>query len=116
MNPAYQPTGWFDLIPYFLVAIPSILAAALAFRNTKLNRVHHQENRGRIEELKYEITNDHDSNIRHDIDAIRDMVRDGFQETRRDISGLRSDIRTERRERIEGDRLLRLFREARDGE
>ncbi|QDP44616.1 membrane protein [Mycobacterium phage NothingSpecial] len=109
MNPAYQPTGWIDLVPYFLVAAPSILAAVLGFRNTKLNKLHHKENRGRIEELKYEITNDHSTNIRHDIDALAKSVRDGFSETRKDIGGLREELRTERIERIEGDRLRVVY-------
>ncbi|AIS73793.1 minor tail protein [Mycobacterium phage Georgie2] len=109
MNPVYQPTGWIDLIPYFLVAAPAILTAVLGVKNAKLNKLRHQENKGRIEELKYEITNDHGTNIRHDIDAIRDMVRDGFTETRKDISGLREELRTERIERIEGDRLRVVY-------
>ncbi|AFV51156.1 minor tail protein [Mycobacterium phage 20ES] len=109
MNPAYQPTGWIDLVPYFLVAIPSILAAVLGVRNSKLNKIQHRENRGQIEELKYEITNDHGTNIRHDIDAIHELVRDGFAETRRDIGGLREELRTERIERIEGDRLRIVY-------
>ncbi|BBC43850.1 hypothetical protein [Mycobacterium phage GS4E] len=109
MNPVYQPTGWIDLIPYFLVAAPSILAAVLGFKGVKQNKLQHRENKGRIEELKYEITNDHGTNIRHDIDAIHALVRDGFAETRRDIGGLREELRTERIERIEGDRLRIVY-------
>lgn len=99
MTPGFEPTGWFGLAAYVLLAIPAIIAALAALRS-------HKE----AKETHYEITNDHDSNIRHDIDDLAQIVRDGFSEVRRDIGGLREEIRTERRERIEGDRLLRLIK------
>ncbi|AXH46774.1 hypothetical protein SEA_ACOLYTE_30 [Mycobacterium phage Acolyte] len=110
MNPSYQPTGWLDLIPYFLIAVPSVITAVLGVKNMKLNKLRHKENRGHIEELKYEITNDHSSNIRHDIDAIHELVSDGFTQLRRDIGAVQGELRAERRERIEADRLIQLIR------
>lgn len=38
------------------------------------------------------------------LDEFRSEVRDAFKETRKDIGGLRQDLRDERRDRIEGDR------------
>ncbi|QBJ00219.1 hypothetical protein SEA_PHARAOH_30 [Mycobacterium phage Pharaoh] len=110
MNPVYQPTNWFDLAPYILLSLPAILTAWLGVKNVKTTRQQHRENKQHISELKYEITNDHSSNIRHDMDLIRDLVRDGFHQITGEVEGLRRDIRTERRERIEADRLLRLVK------
>lgn len=111
MNPTYQPTNWIDLIPYILVAIPSLAAALLGVKTFKQSRVQHSENKSQIKELQYEITNDHKSHIRHDIDAIHALVSDGFNQLRHDISAVRHDLRAERRERIEADRLINLLKE-----
>jgi len=79
-------------------AIPASIAALAAWRSHLKVRATH-----------YEITNDHKSNIRHDIDDLAKAVRDGFNETRKDIGGLREELRTERIERIEGDRLRVVY-------
>ncbi|ANU79366.1 minor tail protein [Mycobacterium phage BuzzBuzz] len=94
MTPGFDPTDWVDLVAYAILTIPATIGAVAAWRS-------HQK----VKQTHYEITNDHDSNIRHDIDDLAEAVREGFREIRKDIGGLREELRTERIERIEGDRL-----------
>lgn len=63
-----------------------------------------------LKAIRHQTENSHDTNLRDDIDEIREMVRDGMADIRSDISGIRKDIgglrgelRTEREERIESD-------------
>lgn len=64
----------------------------------------HRKQTKQLGHIKEQVTNSHSTNLRDDIDELGRMVRDGFLETRRDIGGLREELRTERVERIEGDR------------
>ncbi|ASR77136.1 minor tail protein [Mycobacterium phage MyraDee] len=105
MNPAYNPETFLDLIPYFLVGLPAIIAAWATLRGQHKTKAMHQENKEATEALRYEVTNDHSTNIRHDIDEIHALISGGFHEVRKDIGGLREELRTERLERIAGDRL-----------
>ncbi|AJD82449.1 minor tail protein [Mycobacterium phage Sheen] len=89
--PTFDPSNWVDLLAYGIVAVPPTVAALAAWRKAKA--------------AHYEMTNDHDSNIRHDIDDLGAEVREGFRELRKDIGGLRQELRIEREERIAGDRL-----------
>lgn len=89
----FNPDGWLDLLAYLILAVPPTIAAVAAWRGLR-----------KTNETHYEVTNDHDSNIRHDIDDIATAVREGFSDIRQDIGGLRSELRTERQERIDGDR------------
>ncbi|AVR76800.1 minor tail protein [Mycobacterium phage Fameo] len=79
-------------------AIPATIAAFAAWRSNQ-----------KVKQTHYEITNDHGTNIRHDIDDLAASVREGFSEMRKDIGGLREELRTERIERIEGDRLRVVY-------
>jgi hypothetical protein len=65
----------------------------------------HRKQSRQLGEIREQVSNDHDSNLRDDIDDLRNLLREGFRETRLDINGLREELRTERIERIEGDRL-----------
>lgn len=63
-----------------------------------------------LKAIRHQTENSHDTNLRDDIDEIREMVRDGMADIRGDISGIRKDIgglrgelRIEREERIESD-------------
>lgn len=56
-----------------------------------------------IKAIRHQTENSHDTNLRDDIDEIRDIVRDGFKEVRGEIRELRGEISLERAERIESD-------------
>lgn len=96
--PPLAHNGW-ELATWVVLAIAAV-AVALVF-------VMHRGNRQDLKAIRYQTENDHDpakSNLRHDIDGIRDAVHEGFNDIRKDIGGLRSELRTEREERIKGDR------------
>lgn len=97
----YHPDDWNDVAVYFIVGIPAIIAALAGFvlawrdlRSTKSGVT------GVLEEVK----NDHRSNLRDDIDDLTRSIHEGFKSVHQDIAGLREELRTERVERIEGDR------------
>ncbi|ASZ75463.1 minor tail protein [Mycobacterium phage Kimona] len=89
-----QADSWWDLAAYAIVGVPATLAAIAAWRGHRA------------------VTNGHKTHVRDDIDALAKSVDDGFKqmreelhEVKKDIGGLREELRTERIERIEGDRL-----------
>lgn len=91
MNAPFDPQDWLDLLAYLIIGLPATIAATAAWHKARA--------------AHYEVTNDHGSNIRHDIDELTKSVREGFVDLRKDLGGLREELRTERIERIEGDRL-----------
>ncbi|PQM45200.1 hypothetical protein C1Y40_04626 [Mycobacterium talmoniae] len=54
--------------------------------------------------IRDNVQNGHKTPMRSDLDDFRDEVRAAFKDVRRDIGGIREELRDERRERIEGDR------------
>lgn len=77
-------TGVFGLLA---VLVPHLLR-----QNKKLNAVHEQ------------VTNSHQSNLRDDIDGIRNEMRHGFGQLHFRLNLLQNDLAWERQERIAGDR------------
>nr|WP_318276522.1 DUF2746 domain-containing protein [Mycobacterium eburneum] len=55
-------------------------------------------------QVRDQVKNGHSTPLRADLDDFRDEVRAAFKDVRRDIGGIREELRDERRERIEGDR------------
>jgi hypothetical protein len=83
-----------------------------------------QRKHGRqLGEIRDQVSNDHDTNLRDDIDDLVSAVNRAIErvgdlktdvsDVKRDIGGLREELRTERVERIEGDRLRVVFNSAR---
>lgn len=96
MTPGFDPSDWLDILAYGIVALPATVAAVGAWR--KASAAH------------YEVTNDHKSNIRHDIDQLGEKFESGLSEVREDIKELREEIQTESLARIRGDkRILRAM-------
>lgn len=97
----YHPEDWHDVLAYLIFGLPAIIAAVAAFNhNRKAIRGTHEL----AEQTLYEVKNDHRSNLRDDIDELTCVVKEGFRDVKTDLSGLREELRTERIERIEGDR------------
>lgn len=97
----YHPEDWNDVLVYLIVGIPSIIAASAAFLHQKKQL---RNSNDLAEQTLYEVKNDHRSNLRDDIDELTLAVKDGFRDVKTDLAGLREELRTERIERIEGDR------------
>lgn len=72
-----DPAGadsWFDLAAYALVAVPGIVASVLAWR-IKVSAAATEE----------QVSNDHTSNLREDIDEIRDAVAEMHRDQNRKL-------------------------------
>ena len=97
----FHPDDWHDVLTYLIVGLPAIIAAVAAFKhqNKQLG-----EQTAIAEQTLYEVKNDHRSNLRDDLDDLSKAIKEGFREIHVDISGLREELRTERLERIDGDR------------
>ena len=93
----FNPDSWMDVVLLILIALIGLAGATVPAVIAR----RHGETLGNIEE---QVTNEHSTNLRDDIDRISHLVAEGFAETRSDIHGLREEMRTERLERIEGDR------------
>jgi len=100
----FHPDDAYDLIAYLIVGLPAILGGVAAFY-VQRRELKHQ--RGIQEKTLYEVKNDHRSNLRDDIDDLTSAVKEGFRDLTTDVAGLREELRTERIERIEGDRRSR---------
>ncbi|AQT25848.1 hypothetical protein SimranZ1_36 [Mycobacterium phage SimranZ1] len=111
MDAAYQPEDGIDLIGLLIIGLPSTIAAigtgivgVLTVRGQRKGRERARQIDAKTDEIHEQTVNTHDTNMRDDLDEIRDLVRDGFKQIQRDIGGLREELRTERLERIEGDK------------
>ncbi|WKW87246.1 hypothetical protein SEA_CHARGERPOWER_31 [Mycobacterium phage Chargerpower] len=92
MTGLFNPdTPWEVALLFFLGACGLATAYAPVF-------IAQRSNAKKLERINEQVSNTHDENL-------RDEITRGFREIRSDISGLREEIRTERVERIEGDRL-----------
>lgn len=93
------------LVPYLFYAAPAAIPTALLWWGQRKAKAHRKTDKPLLTEIHEQTVNDHKekSNLREDIDEIREIVRDGFRSVSRDIGGLREELRTERLERIAGD-------------
>lgn len=104
MSPEYTPETWLGVIPYVIAGLPGVFAALGVFHGQLRAKERWDNHEQKADALLYEVQNDHRTNLRDDIDSIKDAVYEGFSETRKDLHGLREELRTERVERIEGDK------------
>lgn len=101
MTPPPEGTpGWMWLLA--VLAVTGIVAVT--------NFLTNRSQRADLREVKEQVANTHDTNLRHDVDrlinGVGELIDQGRQ-TSKDIGGLREEIRTERLERIEQGRRLR---------
>lgn len=97
----FNPDSALDLIAYLIVGIPAIIAAVAAFMKQRQELKTHRKT---AERMLYQVENEHRSNLRDDIDDLASSIKEGFGDVQKDIRGLHEELRTERMERIEGDR------------
>ncbi|AYD87061.1 minor tail protein [Mycobacterium phage NicoleTera] len=100
----FNPDSWMDVIALGMLAAFSFagVVAPVLLSN-------HKKHTKTLGDIKEQVANSHTTNLRDDIDELNRILREGFSETRRDISGLREELRTERIERIEGDKLRVVY-------
>lgn len=134
MSPSYEPSGWFGLGGYIVVGVVVVLVAAIgAWRGSKAIRQVSGDVRqvsGDVGAVRTQVENDHDSNMRDDLDrAIRlmelntattNLISEQLGEVHRhltahgrdigglrtEIGGLRGELRDEREDRREDRREL----------
>lgn len=103
----FDPSDGIDLLGMLIVGLPMSLPAVAALivtiRGQRKGRERARKIDAKTDEIHENTVNDHDTNMREDLDEIRDMLRDGFRRVERDIGGIREEMRTERKERIAGD-------------
>ncbi|AHB29636.1 minor tail protein [Mycobacterium phage Jovo] len=97
MTPPFNPDSWMDV---FLLLGLGLLGLAGTVLPVVLGK--HGKKIDRIEE---QVCNTHESNMRDDLDELRELVIEGFADMRREFLAVRSELNTERIERIEGDKL-----------
>lgn len=99
---AYEPNDAVGLAGLFIIGLPALISAVLA----GLALWRQQVNARKVDDVAAGVreTNSRPTPMRGDIDEMRGEMRAGFLQMTRDIGGLREEIRTERTERIEGDK------------
>ncbi|ACE79958.1 hypothetical protein Pukovnik_32 [Mycobacterium phage Pukovnik] len=100
----FNPDDWMDVIALAILAAFSfagVIAPVLLSNHRKQSKT--------LGTIREQVQNSHGTNLRDDIDEIHRMVREGLHDIRRDIGGLREELRTERIERIEGDKLRVVY-------
>lgn len=93
------------MVPYLFSTATTLGTGALVWWGQRKAKRHRKDDKPMLAEIHEQTVNDHKekSNLREDIDEIREIVRDGFRNVHKDIGGLREELRTERLERIAGD-------------
>ncbi|AEJ93328.1 minor tail protein [Mycobacterium phage SuperCallie99] len=87
----FNPDDWKDVIVLVFFGACSVATAALPFW-------------AKLKKIDTQVSNTHEENMRDEITRGFREIRDDMREVREDIKGLREELRTERIERIEGDR------------
>jgi hypothetical protein len=110
--PGFEPTNIWTLIPWLLVYG---LPAGLLYLQQRKGRKESQEFRAaqeaKTDAIHEQTVNSHKTNLREDMDQIRDLVKDGFGRVDERLDGVderlrivQRDLSIERQERIDGDK------------
>lgn len=92
MTGLFNPDNNWEAALLVVVALSGLGTAVLPVWLTS------RRNGRKLAEINNQVSNSHDENL-------RDEITRGFREMRADIGGLREEMRTERQERIAGDRV-----------
>lgn len=103
---AYEPDDAVGLAGLFIIGLPASISAVLAglalWRQRGTERKVDDVAAG-VQETNRSV-NCRPTPMRADLEEMRNEMLAGFRQVGRDIGGLREEIRTERVERIEGDK------------
>lgn len=107
MNTPFNVDNWMDVIAYLVIGLPALVAAVATWRSQERYRARFTIHEASQQAVLDEVKNSHKTNLRDDIDALGAAITKGFIDVNHQIDGLRAELRTERVERIEGDRRIR---------
>lgn len=110
--PGFEPTNIWTLIPWLLVYGLPIAGLWISQRkNRKESKEFRADQVGKIDAIHEQAVNNHTTNMREDMDEIRDLVRAGFDKVDKRFDGVdeqfrivQRDLSIERQERIDGDK------------
>lgn len=85
---------------------PFAVPTALVWWGQRKAKAHRKADKPILKAVHEQVQNSHSTNLREDIDEIRDLVKGGFSKVDRRLDGLQEELRTERLERIAGDNRL----------
>lgn len=100
----FNPDSWLDVAAYLVIGLPALVASAAAWKGQRRSELWQKISHETQSQVLVEVKNEHATNLRDDIDGLGDAIRSGFKDVRSEVSWLREELRTERLERIEGDR------------
>lgn len=93
-----------DLWYAFVIGIPATIAAVATLWGQRKARDRWNRQERVSDEIRFEVRNDHKTNLRDDITELKTVISQGFKEIRQDVHQIREELSQERKERIEGDR------------
>lgn len=97
----YNPEDWLDILGLVIAGVFIVAAAALPAW------LSHRRQNKRLGAIEEQVVNNHgddpDKNLRTQIDRVETAVEEGFRYVRHEFSGLREELRQERRERSQDD-------------
>lgn len=91
MTEVFNPDNGWEVALLAFIAVCGLFGAVAPVWITQRSQTK------KLNKIDSQVSNTHDENL-------RDEITRGFREIRQDIGGLREEIRTERLERIEGDK------------
>ena len=106
-HPVFNPDSWMDMVAYLIIATPALVAAVATLWGQRRRASDQAINKQSGDAILSEVRNKHSTNLRDDIDVVTRTAKEslsGQADIRRDIAGLREELRNERLDRIEGDR------------
>lgn len=77
-----------------MVAVVTVIGSRMAKHGKQI-----AANREDMQVVREQVTNAHNTNLRDDLDTLRDLVTSGFHEMREGLHDMRVDLAWERRER-----------------
>lgn len=110
--PGFEPTNPWTLIPWLMVyGTPALVIYLQQRKGRKASEEFRAKQEKKTDEIHAQAVNSHSTNLREDIDGIRDLVKSGFANVDQRLDGVddrlrivQRDLSVERQERIDGDK------------
>lgn len=110
--PGFEPTNIWTLIPWLMVyGTPALILYLQQRKGRKESRKFRADLDEKTNAIHEQTVNDHTTNMREDMDHIRDLVKEGFGKVDERLDGVderlrivQRDLSIERQERIDGDK------------
>lgn len=105
MNPIPNPDDWMDVLTIIAVSLIIAVPSWLSVRNHRA-----------LTKLDKSVSNGHEGPLRADVDEIRDTlthIREDLHFVKTELGDMRSDLRHERKDRLELDQRFEQYRRSR---